>query len=582
MTCFRLGRHPATFGSVGFTCALCAVLSATAGLVLPRAGAAITPHSRTHHLPPELTPLHYTERSFAVPGNRQANPRSGGKSKGKPTAAHHPATSPAAAKAGKGTGEASSSRRHGRIHEPEPLNPTPMHRAGQKLNQERNQERNLEWNEEHTHNRTYDRAPLGRPQPLRAGRRVPLQVPDTVFAEVTGRSAQGDYLATLHGRGTSRRPVIVASTDDSALRSAPPAPIQRRPADPYASGISRTPDDRLSQPLGQAVAPYRQAMPGQGATSPEFAVPRPVVTAAGQASGRGFNPAQPPSQVVDGFGSELAVAPTQFPERPGNTRRRNHPLPASALPEDARAVAPATLPATLEERDAITAAAVGPAVLPEIYDRDGRLLMPAPLRGSREVLVHQNAMADNDGLERIQNDAELNHLRVAGYLVGLPGSDGLRINPELPYNRRAARPWTALFAQDVARDYFARFHQPLWLTSAVRTVAFQARLQRVNGNAAGLDGDFASPHLTGQAIDFGKHGMGTAQLAWMRAYLLPLMQAGKIDVEEEFQQSCFHISVYRSYAAGRRPANELAQVGAAAMHTTPTPTITPDPNPANQ
>jgi hypothetical protein len=37
----------------------------------------------------------------------------------------------------------------------------------------------------------------------------------------------------------------------------------------------------------------------------------------------------------------------------------------------------------------------------------------------------------------------------------------------------------------------------------------------------------------------------------MRAYLLPLQTAGKIDVEEEFQQSCFHISVYRSYMAPR-------------------------------
>ena len=68
----------------------------------------------------------------------------------------------------------------------------------------------------------------------------------------------------------------------------------------------------------------------------------------------------------------------------------------------------------------------------------------------------------------------------------------------------------------------------------------------------------ASPHLTGQALDFGKRGMSSAELAWMRAYLLPLMTAGKIDVEEEFQQACFHISVYRRYAGGRLPAHEMA------------------------
>jgi hypothetical protein len=37
----------------------------------------------------------------------------------------------------------------------------------------------------------------------------------------------------------------------------------------------------------------------------------------------------------------------------------------------------------------------------------------------------------------------------------------------------------------------------------------------------------------------------------MRAYLLPLQTAGKIDVEEEFKQSCFHISVYKTYLSPR-------------------------------
>ena len=39
----------------------------------------------------------------------------------------------------------------------------------------------------------------------------------------------------------------------------------------------------------------------------------------------------------------------------------------------------------------------------------------------------------------------------------------------------------------------------------------------------------------------------------MRAYLLPLEAAGKIDVEEEFYQACFHITVYRDYAPVYNP-----------------------------
>ena len=42
--------------------------------------------------------------------------------------------------------------------------------------------------------------------------------------------------------------------------------------------------------------------------------------------------------------------------------------------------------------------------------------------------------------------------------------------------------------------------------------------------------------------------MSLAQIGWMRAYLLPLQSRGRIDVEEEFQQACFHITVYKAYS----------------------------------
>ena len=195
-----------------------------------------------------------------------------------------------------------------------------------------------------------------------------------------------------------------------------------------------------------------------------------------------------------------------------------------------------------------------------LYTRSGRLIVPPALKGTREILVHQNQMADDEGLTRIQDDADLNRMRAQHLLVSFPDMAGLEVNDELPVNRRYARPWTVKFAADMARAYYARFHEPLHLNSAVRTVDYQLRLQRVNGNAAAVDGDTASPHLTGQAIDFGKHGMSVAEIAWMRTYLLPLMRSGKVDVEEEFQQACFHISVYGSYAPRRRSTTEVAQL----------------------
>jgi hypothetical protein len=209
------------------------------------------------------------------------------------------------------------------------------------------------------------------------------------------------------------------------------------------------------------------------------------------------------------------------------------------------------LPEDHDDKVAVIEEAMTPMVLPTLYTRHGRLIVPRALKGSRAILVHQNEMADSEGLDRIQNDDDLDSMRDLHLLVSLNDSAAMRINEELPANRRYARPWTARFAVDTSRAFYSRFHQPLRLNSAVRTVDYQLRLQRVNGNAASVDGDGASPHLTGQAIDFGKRGMSIAQIAWMRAYLAPLMRAGKVDVEEEFQQACFHISVYRGY--GVRP-----------------------------
>jgi hypothetical protein len=183
----------------------------------------------------------------------------------------------------------------------------------------------------------------------------------------------------------------------------------------------------------------------------------------------------------------------------------------------------------------------------DLYDARGHLLIIPAMKGSHEILVHQNQMAIADGLDRIDDDDQLYDMRRLKLLVALPDNDAIEVNESLPPNRRFARPWSVRFLNDLSRAHYARFHTPLVITSAVRTVAFQRRLMLTNGNAAPPTGDVASPHLYGQAVDLGKHGMSITEIAWMRAYLTPIENEGKIDVEEEFQQACFHISVYRRY-----------------------------------
>jgi Family of unknown function (DUF5715) len=306
----------------------------------------------------------------------------------------------------------------------------------------------------------------------------------------------------------------------------------------YASGVSHPDEDVSLAETRAAVAMSRAAA-------------QPAVTASVEAA-----PEREPAPLQRSAPSDLAGAPLAAR---GHDTARDEPR---SKPVDADAeIAPATHEELAEEVEQ-------PVVLPGLY-RYGRLVVPPPMRGTREILVHQNLIADEEGLSRIQDDDDLRRMRAQRMLVDFPESASLRVNPELASDRRCARPWTVHFATEIARAYYARFHESLQVNSAVRTVAYQLRLRRVNGNAAGIGGDMASPHLTGEALDFGKRDMSTAEIAWMRTYLRPLMQDGKVDVEEEFQQACFHISVYRAYAPDlpgtRRHAytrSELAQLHA--------------------
>jgi hypothetical protein len=173
--------------------------------------------------------------------------------------------------------------------------------------------------------------------------------------------------------------------------------------------------------------------------------------------------------------------------------------------------------------------------------------VPPPMRGSRRSLARQNARTDAEGLERIEDEEDLKDRIARKMLVPVPVSSTLAVSASLSPDRRYCRPWTASFLTDLARAHAAQFHRPIEVSSAVRTVAYQKHLKATNGNAAAAEGGIVSPHVTGATVDIAKKGILRQELGWMRRWLLPLQKAGKIDVEEEFQQACFHITVYKSY-----------------------------------
>jgi Family of unknown function (DUF5715) len=167
--------------------------------------------------------------------------------------------------------------------------------------------------------------------------------------------------------------------------------------------------------------------------------------------------------------------------------------------------------------------------------------------GSHELLVQQNVELDKLQLPRINDDYELMKYELSQDLVPVSESDALKIAANLPDNRRYCRPWTRDFLEDFSQAFYNEFHQPIQVNSLVRTVEQQHALRRYNRFAAPEFGDTASTHLTGVTADLSRRGFTKAQYTWVRAYLMPLHEAGLVDPIEE-SQPVLHIVVYDKYS----------------------------------
>jgi len=190
-----------------------------------------------------------------------------------------------------------------------------------------------------------------------------------------------------------------------------------------------------------------------------------------------------------------------------------------------------------------------------------RILWNPLFRPSHESLLRQNEEIDRLELPRIQDDAELERLKLSGDLVPIEPGETLRIDPRLDPNRRFCRPWTRDFVSDLSESYYKEFHDQIQLNSAVRTVKVQKKLRRHNRNAAPESGDTASSHLAGITVDLQRRGMSKAQIHWVEQYILPLKEMGLVEPEEERHQWVFHIAVSGRYAEWRE-----AQLNAPQAH----------------
>jgi len=183
-------------------------------------------------------------------------------------------------------------------------------------------------------------------------------------------------------------------------------------------------------------------------------------------------------------------------------------------------------------------------------------------RPSHDSLLRQNEEIDRLDLPRIQDDDELEALKVSGELVPITASESLKIEPSLDPSRRYCRPWTRDFVQDLSEVYYRAFHAQIQVNSAVRTVEYQRKLRRRNGNAAPEAGDTASSHLGGLTVDINKRGLSRKQHDFIVDYLFNLREEGIIEVAEERRQPVFHIMISERYTEWRESSRLASEQSA--------------------
>jgi hypothetical protein len=173
------------------------------------------------------------------------------------------------------------------------------------------------------------------------------------------------------------------------------------------------------------------------------------------------------------------------------------------------------------------------------------------LHGSHDSLLRQNEEIDRLGLPRIADDEQLEDLEQQHQLVPIRESRSLSIHPQLAPQDRFCKAWTHDFLRDLAQAHYQKFHTPIQVNSAVRTVAQQEHLLRYNHNAAPASGDTESSHVAGLTVDVSRRGMGRAERKWMEKYLLDLKTQGLVETAEEHREPVFHIMVAKRYEEWR-------------------------------
>lgn len=166
----------------------------------------------------------------------------------------------------------------------------------------------------------------------------------------------------------------------------------------------------------------------------------------------------------------------------------------------------------------------------------------SPIAGSVLSMSIQNQEIDRLMLPRIYDDNQLHQLEKDGELVKLENTNTVNIASHISEDRRYIRPWTAQFVYDMSRPFYGRFHKPITINSAVRTIEQQRELRKHNRLAASED---RSSHIAGITIDLCKRCYSSKERKWIVSYLKQYRDMGLICVADE--PTNYHVAVLYKY-----------------------------------
>lgn len=192
-----------------------------------------------------------------------------------------------------------------------------------------------------------------------------------------------------------------------------------------------------------------------------------------------------------------------------------------------------------------------PTVQPTVF-ADCAVKSEATLVASSSELYRENRLAEKCRLSRIKDRANLEWFISEGLLVPLPhgGEEAYVIDANLgeedPDNAALyihVRPWVKEFVETVAEMAQTEIGVRIRITSLVRPLKYQRRLQEHNRNAAS-----ESTHPTGSTVDIALSELDWQQKNWLRQYVLRLEKDGLVEATEERGNQCLHIFVHPAFA----------------------------------